>query len=83
VELRLLGSVEIHTAGETLNLGVPKRRSILAALAVDAARPVRREVLIDRVWGSAPPGRVESGIYAHITRLRKLLEQAPRMPAGG
>jgi hypothetical protein len=36
VEVRLLGPVEMHAAGQTLDLGTPQRRTFLAALAVDA-----------------------------------------------
>jgi DNA-binding SARP family transcriptional activator len=81
VELRLLGPVEIGTADQTLSLGAPQQRAILAALAVDAGRLVSREVLIDRVWGSSAPARVESGVYAYITRLRKILERARALDA--
>jgi tetratricopeptide (TPR) repeat protein len=76
VEVRLLGPVEFYVAGQTMDLGVPQRRSVLAALAVDAGRLVSLEMLIERVWGATPPLRVESGIYAHVARLRRVLERA-------
>src|SRR5258708_33239488 len=40
VEFRLLGPVEVWAAGRCLEMGPPQRRAVLAALAVDAARPV-------------------------------------------
>jgi DNA-binding SARP family transcriptional activator len=73
VELRLLGPVEIHTGGRALAIGTPQRSALLAALAVDAARVVVRDKLVDRVWDDAPPARVESAIYAHVAHLRRLL----------
>ena len=79
MELRLLGPVAIYAAGEAADLGVPQRRALLAALAVDAGHLVSREVLIDRVWGDTPPARVESGIYAHVTRIRKALDSARKL----
>src|SRR5689334_25134273 len=76
VELRLLGPVEVHAAGRVLTLGVPQRRTVLAALAVDAGRMVTRQQLIDRVWDADPPAGVDSAVYAHVTRLRRVLAQA-------
>jgi DNA-binding SARP family transcriptional activator len=73
VDLRLLGPVEIHAGGVPLDLGVPQRRTMLAALAVDVGRVVLRQTLIDRVWGDAVPARVESAVYVHVTHLRRLL----------
>jgi DNA-binding SARP family transcriptional activator/tetratricopeptide (TPR) repeat protein len=49
---------------------------MLAALAVDAGRPVTVETLIDRVWDDRPPERVRRALHAHVTRIRRMLEQA-------
>jgi DNA-binding SARP family transcriptional activator len=49
VELRLLGPVEIRAGEAALAMGVPQRRVVLAALAVDVGRVVVRQTLIDRV----------------------------------
>jgi DNA-binding SARP family transcriptional activator/tetratricopeptide (TPR) repeat protein len=76
VELRLLGPVEVWTAGAPVDAGAARQRGVLAALAVDANRPVLMETLIDRVWGEAPPSRVRATVYAYITRIRQLLERA-------
>jgi DNA-binding SARP family transcriptional activator len=73
VELRLLGPVEIRADGAKLALGPTQRQAMLAALAVDVGRVVPRQVLIDRVWDDAPPGRVESAVYALVAHLRRLL----------
>jgi DNA-binding SARP family transcriptional activator len=76
VELRLLGPVEIRAAGGWLDLGPPQQRAVLAALAVDAGRPVMLRTLIDRVWDDAPPIGAKPALYAHITRIRQALEAA-------
>ena len=78
VEVRLLGPVEVLAGGRAVEPGPVQQRTVLAALAVDAGRLVPLEVLIDRVWGDAPPPSVRSGIYSHIARLRRML-----VPAGG
>jgi DNA-binding SARP family transcriptional activator/tetratricopeptide (TPR) repeat protein len=78
VEVRLLGPVEVLANGRAVEPGPVQQRTVLAALAVDAGRLVPLEVLIDRVWGDAPPPSVRSGIYSHMARLRRML-----VPAGG
>jgi DNA-binding SARP family transcriptional activator len=61
-----------------LELGPPQQRAVLAALAVDAGRPVPLETLVDRIWGEAPPARARAALYTHITRIRRALEAAGR-----
>jgi hypothetical protein len=86
VELRLLGPVEIHAGGTSLALGVPQRRAVLAALAVDVGRIVLRQTLIDRVLDDAPPSRVESAVPRrqlgrYLRELRGNAQMAPRQAA--
>ncbi|MEN3361274.1 MAG: hypothetical protein V7637_5256 [Mycobacteriales bacterium] len=78
MELRLLGPVEINVGGRWLDLGPPQQRAVLAALAVDAGRPVMLRTLIDRVWDEAPPIGAKPALYAHITRIRQALELTER-----
>jgi DNA-binding SARP family transcriptional activator len=59
-----------------LDAGPPQRRAVLAALAVEAGRPLLTEALIDRVWGERPPGRPRAAVHAHITLIRRLLKKA-------
>ncbi|GAA5189640.1 hypothetical protein GCM10023322_42880 [Rugosimonospora acidiphila] len=72
MEFRVLGAVEVLTPRGTLSVGPPQRRAVLAALLVDAGRPVPPEVLLGRVWDDAPDG-ARRALHAHITRLRRLL----------
>lgn len=72
--LRLLGPVELAVAEGSLEVGPPQRRAVLAALAVDAGRPVTADVLIRRVWGSAPPEGARRSVHAHIARIRRICE---------
>jgi len=75
VQFRLLGPVEVVARGQTIEVGPPQRCTVLAALAVDAGRQVTAETLIDRIWDDRPPERVRRALHAHVTRLRRLLEQ--------
>jgi DNA-binding SARP family transcriptional activator len=74
VEVRLLGPVEIVTAGVPVEMRRPQSRAVLAALAVDVGRPVSAATLIDRVWDDEPPKGAQSVLYSHITRLRAALD---------
>jgi DNA-binding SARP family transcriptional activator/tetratricopeptide (TPR) repeat protein len=76
VEFRLLGPVEVAASGRLIEVGPPQRCAVLAALAVDAGRPVTVETLIDRVWDDRPPEGARRALHAHITRIRRLLEHA-------
>jgi len=80
VEFRLLGPMEVRVGSRRLDLGTPQQRLVLAALAVDAGRPVMLGTLIDRVWDDAPPVGARPALYAHIARIRQSLDQAD---AGG
>jgi DNA-binding SARP family transcriptional activator len=73
VEFRMLGVMEIEAAGRLLDPGPPKQRLVLAALLLEAGRPVAIDTLIDRVWDEAPPPGARDIIYAHVSRMRRLL----------
>jgi len=70
----LLGTVELRgTDGAVVDPGPAKRRTVLAALLVDAGRWVAVETLVDRVWGQDLPAQVRPTLYAHIARIRRML----------
>jgi len=68
--------VEVWFGSSRLELGTPQQRVVLAALAVDAGRPVMLETLIDRVWDDTPPVGARPAVYAHIARIRHSLHRA-------
>ncbi|MFD5629129.1 BTAD domain-containing putative transcriptional regulator [Streptomyces sp. NPDC127072] len=78
IRLRLLGPVELVVGERTVEIGPPQRRAVLAALAVDAGRPVAADRLIQRVWGVNPPEGARRALHAHIARLRRLCEQTAK-----
>ncbi|MEE6261317.1 AfsR/SARP family transcriptional regulator [Plantactinospora sonchi] len=71
--------MELLAGGRVLALGPPKQRAVLAALAVDAGRPVPVGTLVDRVWDEAPPAEARNALYAHIMRIRRTLAEAARL----
>ncbi|HEV2782537.1 MAG TPA: BTAD domain-containing putative transcriptional regulator [Actinophytocola sp.] len=82
MEFRLLGEMQLQVAGQLLDVGTPRQQAVLAALAVDAGRPVPIETLIDRVWGDNPPAEARNVLYSHLSRIRRLLNRAAGTPAG-
>jgi DNA-binding SARP family transcriptional activator/tetratricopeptide (TPR) repeat protein len=76
VELRLFGEVELRAAGRLLDVGTPRQQAVLAALIVDAGRPVAIETVIDRVWDDTPPVEARNVLYSHLSRIRQVLRHA-------
>jgi tetratricopeptide (TPR) repeat protein len=76
VEYRLLGPVEVWAGGQQVDAGQPRQRAALAALLVDAGRVVPVETLIARVWGPAVPEHARATLRTHLSRIRRMLEQA-------
>jgi DNA-binding SARP family transcriptional activator/tetratricopeptide (TPR) repeat protein len=76
MEFRLFGEVELLAAGRPLDVGTPRQQAVLAALIVDAGRPVTVETLIDRVWNDTPPTEARNILYSHLSRIRQLLRHA-------
>lgn len=63
--LGVLGVVEAGVGGEPVDIGHPRRRSVLAALLVDVNRVVPVDELVDRVWGEHPPARARRALEFH------------------
>ena len=79
MEFLLFGEVQVRVAGQPLDVGTPRQQAVLAALAVDAGRPVPIETLIDRVWGDDPPGEARNSLYSHLSRIRQLLNRVTEL----
>jgi DNA-binding SARP family transcriptional activator/tetratricopeptide (TPR) repeat protein len=70
----MLGPMTASVADRHVELGPAQQRAVLAALVVDAGRPVPLEELAARVWDRPPKG-ARSALYAHVSRLRGLLAE--------
>lgn len=76
VEMRLLGAVEVVVDGVPARLGHARQQCVLAALALEADRPVSYDELVFRVWGDTPPDRPLVSLYSYLYRLRQALARA-------
>ncbi|WP_261958126.1 BTAD domain-containing putative transcriptional regulator [Streptomyces nigrescens] len=74
VEFCLLQTISAQVDGREVDLGHLRQRQVLAALLVDANRPVSVERLIDRLWGEGPPQRAATTLYSYLSRLRRVIE---------
>ncbi|WP_447009433.1 BTAD domain-containing putative transcriptional regulator [Saccharothrix hoggarensis] len=74
MRVNLLGPVELVSAGgEAVRLGAAKRRTVLAALALELNRVVSGDRLLDLVWDGSPPPQAKAALQGHIAQLRKVL----------
>jgi YVTN family beta-propeller protein len=72
VDFRILGPLEVTSRGERLPLGGPNQRALLALLILHANESVRRERLIDEIWGDSPPKTAAVSLNGYVSKLRKL-----------
>jgi DNA-binding SARP family transcriptional activator/WD40 repeat protein len=83
IEFRALGPLAARSAGESLLLGGPKQRMVLALLLVDANRATSIDKLIDGVWGERPPSAARHTVQGYVSELRKVLEGQPERDGAG
>jgi DNA-binding SARP family transcriptional activator/tetratricopeptide (TPR) repeat protein len=72
--LAALGPLEAWKDGTPLSLGPPARRAVLGLLLVEPGVLVRRDTIIDVLWGEAPPRTAVGLVQAHVSRIRRLLD---------
>jgi DNA-binding SARP family transcriptional activator/tetratricopeptide (TPR) repeat protein len=77
VEFRVLGPVQVIVEDRPVDLGPPKRRLLLALLALECGSAVPLDRLIDLCW-ERPPSSARGVVFAHMSRLRKALAGAAR-----
>jgi WD40 repeat protein/DNA-binding SARP family transcriptional activator len=78
LEFRILGSLQVLADGESIRLGGPKQRSVLAMLLLQANRMVPLEQLASDLYDDNIPPTAGAQIRDHVSQLRKLLDPAHR-----
>jgi predicted ATPase/DNA-binding SARP family transcriptional activator len=73
VRIGLLGAVEVWTDAAPVPLRGVRLRGLLARLALDAGRAVGTSVLVDDLWGEAPPDDAANALQALVSRLRRAI----------
>jgi DNA-binding SARP family transcriptional activator len=76
VRFTILGPVGLTVDGSDIRIGAPRQRALLAILLRDANRPVHASVLIEGIWGEAPPQHPEAALQIIVSRLRAALGPA-------
>jgi DNA-binding SARP family transcriptional activator/tetratricopeptide (TPR) repeat protein len=76
MEFRVLGPIELWSAGQQRDLGSTRARCVLAILMLTPRTLVPTDVLIDRVWDTQPPPKARESLSVYVTRLRASLRQA-------
>ncbi|MER5784157.1 BTAD domain-containing putative transcriptional regulator [Streptomyces mobaraensis] len=78
LRLRVLGPMSAQYDGAELALGPRRHRALLALLLVRLGRVVPTGVLVDDLWGYAPPRRAVATLQSYVCHLRRALDS----PAG-
>ncbi|WP_433723756.1 BTAD domain-containing putative transcriptional regulator [Actinoplanes sp. CA-051413] len=77
MEFLVLGPMDVRNEHGTMGPPVrPQQNVVLAALLIDADRPVPVDRLVERVWGDDPPRHARRTLHTHVARIRRLLERA-------
>jgi DNA-binding SARP family transcriptional activator len=74
MKFRILGPVEAGTDyGESIAVGGPKVKTLLAALVVHANQTLRIDWLTDAIWDGQPPPTAAATLHSYVCRLRSRL----------
>ncbi|MEJ2853473.1 MULTISPECIES: AfsR/SARP family transcriptional regulator [unclassified Saccharothrix] len=71
MRIAALGPIEAVSDKGVANLGGPKPRTLLAALALEPGRVVSVERLVDLVWDDNPPQTAASLVHTYVSSLRR------------
>ncbi|WP_370327880.1 BTAD domain-containing putative transcriptional regulator [Euzebya sp.] len=83
VRVDVLGPVRLLVDGEAVDVGGPRPRTLLAALALRAGTPVTSDELITAVWDGDAPATAAATVRAYVSRLRRSAGDAVHRDHGG
>ena len=75
LEFRVLGAIEIRQKNNIVRFGGTVQQTLFAALLSDAGTLFTVESLIEELWGTTPPAKVENALQAQVSRLRRRLSR--------
>jgi predicted ATPase/DNA-binding SARP family transcriptional activator len=70
VRIELLGPLRLTVGGVAVDVPGPRRRAVLALLAMAGGRTVSTDELLDAVWPGEMPGSGRRALHSHVSRLR-------------
>src|SRR6476659_5493740 len=73
MKFRVLGPLEADEDEQSVPLGGPKRRAVLALLLLNANRVVSADSLVDQLWGDEAAFGASKTLQVHISQLRRAL----------
>src|SRR6266545_4376751 len=82
MEVRVLGPLELVADDGPITLPAKERR-LLAALAIRVGETRSTDLLIDAVWGEAPPASASNLLQVYVSQLRKALPAPARIATSG
>ena len=84
LDIRVLGALNVIDGDVDVTPQGDLQRTLLAALLLDAGRPVSPDRLAEELWGEALPGNYVGALQTQVFRLRKRLAalRIERVPAG-
>lgn len=69
----ILGPTVATVGGQTIDLGPPKQRALLALFLIHPNRVITSERILEELWGDAASGK-DNALWVYISRLRSLFE---------
>ena len=80
----LLGAFDVQVDGRSVGPAGPRRRGLLALLALEAGHVVPVETLVDRLWGDDSPASATNVVQTYVSTWRSVLggRQGPLRTVG-
>ncbi len=73
MQFRILGPLEVVSAGNARPLGGTKQRALLALLLVHRNEPVSVDRIVEELWNGRPPPTAAKNVQVYVSHLRKVL----------
>jgi predicted ATPase/DNA-binding SARP family transcriptional activator len=73
VEFKVLGPVTVADGAESLPIGGPKQRAVLAMLIAYAGKPVSNDLLVEAVYGEDAADRGRRRVQTYVSTLRSVV----------
>ncbi|MFI6578241.1 BTAD domain-containing putative transcriptional regulator [Nocardiopsis sp. NPDC050513] len=75
--MTVLGELAVFGEDGALDLGAPRQRTVLAALALHVNRPLTTQRIVTTVWGGAAPTYAANLVHKYVSGLRRALSDLP------